>query len=142
MGTAEYLAPEILDSKPEYGFACDWWSFGVLLYEMIAGLPPFYSTDRRVLFDNIRNQEVTFYKCHDTVTRDLLYRLLAKEPRMRLADPEEIMEHQFFAKINWQKMLARQCTTPYKPEITGPLDLSHFEAEYTNKPHMLSPPSP
>jgi len=107
VGTAEYLAPEILDSKPEYGFACDWWSFGVLLYEMIAGLPPFYSTDRRILFDNIRNQEVTFYKCHDPVTRDLLYRLLAKEPRMRLSDPEEIMEHQFFAKIDWQKMLAR-----------------------------------
>ena len=46
VGTAEYLAPEILDRKRQHGFACDWWSFGVILYEMISGLPPFYSTDR------------------------------------------------------------------------------------------------
>jgi len=141
VGTPEYLAPEILESQREYGFACDWWSFGVLLYEMLSGLPPFYSTDRQVLFHNIRNNEVQFAKFHDTVTRDLIVRLLAKDPRARLADPEEIMNHQFFAKIDWQRMLARKCTTPYKPEVQGPLDVRHFEAEYTNKP-ILSPPSP
>ena len=80
VGTAEYLAPEILENKSEYGFACDWWSFGVLLFEMLSGLPPFYSTDREVLFANIRNNEVQFQKYHDAVTRDLLYRLLAKNP--------------------------------------------------------------
>lgn len=117
VGTAEYLAPEILDSQREYGFACDWWSFGVLLFEMLSGLPPFYSTDREVLFQNIRTTEVQFHKYHDNVTKDLILRLLAKDPRARLADPEEIMNHPFFAKIDWQKMLARQCTTPYKPEV-------------------------
>lgn len=46
VGTAEYLAPELLKKNRQYGFACDWWSFGVLLYEMLSGLPPFYSKDR------------------------------------------------------------------------------------------------
>jgi hypothetical protein len=61
---------------------------------------------------------------------------------MRLAEPDEIMAHPFFAKINWRQMLARKCPTPYKPEVKGPLDLSHFEQEYTNKLPILSPPSP
>lgn len=68
-------------------------------------MPPFYSQDRQELFYNIRNNDVQFLKYHDTVTRDLLARLLAKDPRMRLTDPEEIMQHQFFAKINWRKMI-------------------------------------
>jgi len=117
VGTAEYLAPEILASDRQYGFECDWWSFGVLLYEMLTGLPPFYSQDRKVLFDNIRHNDVVFHKFHDLVTRDLIARLLAKDPKMRLADPDEIMRHPFFAKIDWRKMLARDCATPYKPEV-------------------------
>ena len=141
VGTAEYLAPEILDSNRHYGFACDWWSFGVLLYEMLTGLPPFYSQDRQVLFSNIRNKEVVFHKFHDPVTRDLLLRLLVKDPKQRLVDPAEMMRHPFFAKIDWQKMLARQCTTPYVPEVQGPLDVRHFEIEYTNEPVALSPGS-
>jgi serine/threonine protein kinase len=60
VGTAEYLAPEVLENKRKYSFAVDWWSFGVLLYEMISGLPPFYSTDRAVLFENIQFSDVQF----------------------------------------------------------------------------------
>jgi len=60
VGTAEYLAPEVLGNKRRYSSAIDWWSFGVLLYEMISGLPPFYSTDRAVLFENIQYREVQF----------------------------------------------------------------------------------
>jgi serine/threonine protein kinase len=52
-GTPEYLAPEILASKRKYGKACDWWSFGVLLYEMITGVPPFIGNVRKELFRHI-----------------------------------------------------------------------------------------
>ena len=73
------------------------------------------------------------------MTRDLLSRLLVKDPTERLIDPVEIMRHPFFAQIDWESMMERRCTTPYKPEVQGPLDLSHFEAEQTNKP-LFSPP--
>ena len=108
---------------------------------MLTGLPPFYSQDRQVLFSNIRNKDVVFHKFHDPVTRDLLLRLLVKDPKQRLVDPAEMMRHPFFAKIDWQKMLARQCNTPYVPEVQGPLDVRHFEQEYTNEPVALSPGS-
>ena len=130
VGTPEYLAPEVLDSNSghrKYGKSCDWWSFGVLLYEMLTGLPPFYSTDRQVLFQNIRQSEVSFEKYHDAATRDLITRLLIKDPQHRLSDPTEIMAHPFFARIDWAQMLARESTPPYIPEVKGPLDLCHFE---------------
>ena len=63
------------------------------------------------------------------MTRDLLERLLVKDPTERLTDPAEIMSHPFFAEIDWECMMERTCTTPYKPEVQGPLDLGHFEAE-------------
>ena len=79
-------------------------------------------------------------KHHDSVTKDLLTRLLVKDPRVRLTDPQEIMNHKFFEDIDWQKMMARQCATPYKPEVTDPLDLCHFDVEQTNQP-IETPPS-
>jgi len=68
---------------------------------MISGLPPFYSTDRQVLFSNIREQELKFTRHHNTGTRDLLARLLVKDPAERLCSPEQIMRHDFFANTDW-----------------------------------------
>ena len=59
----------------------------------------------------------------------MLSRLLIKDPTERLTDPTEIMQHPFFASIDWERMMARDCVTPYKPEVAGPLDLRHFEVE-------------
>jgi serine/threonine protein kinase len=59
-GTPEYLAPEILQGK-SYGKAVDWWSFGTLMYEMLTGLPPFYSQDVQEMYNKIMNDKVS---CH------------------------------------------------------------------------------
>ena len=139
-GTAEYLAPEILAKKREYGKECDWWSFGVLLYEMITGIPPFYSTDRKELFRRIQEDEIAWKKFHTPVIQDIIGLLLKKNPNERLADPELIMRHKFFENVNWDAMMKRQCQTPYKPQIKDPTDTSHFDKEQTSLP-VSSPPS-
>ena len=58
-GTPEYIAPEVL-ARQGYGRAVDWWSLGALLFEMIAGLPPFYSRNRETMFQKIMNADLTF----------------------------------------------------------------------------------
>ena len=83
-GTAEYLAPEVLERDRAYGKACDWWSFGCVIYEMLTGHPPFYSTDRKQMFADIRQKEVRFYDFHSPAARDLLSQLLVKDPNERL----------------------------------------------------------
>ena len=75
-----------------------------------------------------------FRSFHNPATKDLLGKLLVKDPKQRLASVTDIMQHPFFASIDWQRMEQRQCATPYQPQVKGPLDLSHFEAEQTNQP--------
>ena len=128
-GTAEYLAPETLQKQRTYGKEVDWWSFGVLLYEMITGLPPFYSTDRKELFRRIQQDEVQWKKFHTPAIRDLIGRLLCKYSRERLSDPKLMMKHKFFENIDWDAMMKRQCQTPYKPQLKDPTDTSHFDQE-------------
>jgi serine/threonine protein kinase len=79
-GTAEYLAPEVLEKERAYGKPCDWWSFGCVIYEMLTGHPPFYSTDRKKMFEDIKSREVKFHDFHNATVRDLLTKLLVKDP--------------------------------------------------------------
>ena len=79
LGTPEYIAPEILKGK-QYGRQSDWWAFGCVIYEMLKGFPPFYSTNRKVMFNSIVNEEVQDWSSLDGTTVDFLSRLLDKNP--------------------------------------------------------------
>lgn len=92
-GTAEYLAPEVLERERNYGKSCDWWSFGCVIYEMLTGHPPFYSIDRKKMFEDIRNREVKFYDFHSPAAKDLITKLLVKDPETRLGSAEDIKKH-------------------------------------------------
>lgn len=127
-GTAEYLAPEVLERERNYGKSCDWWSFGCVIYEMLTGHPPFYSTDRKKMFDDIKNREVKFYDFHSSAARDLIARLLVKDPDTRLGSAEEIKHHEFFKSVDWTELLARRTVPPYKPVLKDPTDTSHFDS--------------
>ena len=95
---------------------------------MLTGHPPFYSTDRKKMFDDIKNCEVKFYEFHSIAAKDLLTKLLIKDPNERLGSAEEIKKHAFFATIDWEELLARKSTPPYKPVLKDPTDTSHFDA--------------
>merc|ERR1712013_261356 len=80
-GTPEYLAPEILD-KRGHGKAVDWYSLGALLYEMLTGLPPFYTRDREKLFDRIRRGELAYPSYISGTSKSLLMGLLMRDPNL------------------------------------------------------------
>ncbi|CAD7964980.1 unnamed protein product [Amoebophrya sp. A25] len=107
-GTPEYLAPEIL-AKKGHGKAVDWYSLGALMYEMLTGLPPYYSRERKVLFEQIRSAELRMPNDLSAEARDLLARLLERDPQKRLGsernDGMAIMSHKFFQGVDWRAVL-------------------------------------
>ncbi|KAL5259857.1 hypothetical protein ACHWQZ_G010094 [Mnemiopsis leidyi] len=135
-GTPEYLAPEVIQKQP-YTNAVDWWCLGAVLYEMIFGLPPFYSKDTRQMYENILYQQLRF-KTHVSLhARKLLEGLLQKQTNNRLGsssrDVMEIKEHPFFSSIDWELLEKKQITPPYDPNVKDNLDLKHFSTEFTTQ---------
>jgi serine/threonine protein kinase len=104
-GTVEYIAPEII-KKEKYGKACDWWSFGCVLYEMLTGLPPFYDKNRNQILNKIlKDRHIEFKEYMTKEAKDLIKRLLTKDPKRRLGSKRgaaEIKEHPFFDCIDWE----------------------------------------
>jgi RAC serine/threonine-protein kinase len=142
-GTPEYLAPEILN-RQGHGRAVDWWSLGALLYEMVTGLPPFYCQDRERLFEKIRKSELQYPPSVSLPAKKLLKGLLTKDPTLRLGsgptDSEEIKIHEFFSDLDWEKLASGELLPPWRPNISGTLDTSQFDKEFTNMP-VFSPQS-
>ncbi|KAI3625836.1 hypothetical protein CBS9595_001197 [Malassezia furfur] len=137
-GTPEYLAPELLLGRG-YTKSVDWWTLGVLLYEMLTGLPPFYSEDVSEMYRKILHDPLTFPPEVQPDARDLLTRLLHREASERLGygphGAAEIKSHPFFTKhIDWALLLAKKVQPPYKPGVQSTLDTSNFDPEFTSEP--------
>ena len=142
-GTPEYLAPEILN-RQGHGRAVDWWSLGALLYEMLTGLPPFYTQDREILFEKIRNSELPYPPSLSPNAKGLLRGLLTKDPERRLGsgpgDAQDIQRHIFFSPVDWEKLMRGEIAPPWKPQIANSTDTSQFDQEFTSMP-IFSPQS-
>ncbi|ETV99069.1 AGC protein kinase, variant [Aphanomyces invadans] len=134
VGTPEYLAPELLSSQrtaTSYGKSVDWWSFGVLVYEMIRGQTPFYDKNRRAMFQNILTKEPPFPPTLFSPTAiEFLQALLVKNPAQRLGcgpnGPLDIMHHPWFTGIDWQALLERRVDTPFRPNIKHGQDIFNY----------------
>jgi serum/glucocorticoid-regulated kinase 2 len=119
-GTPEYLAPELLLGKG-YNKSIDWWTLGILLYEMLTGLPPFYDQDTNEMYRKILSHPLTFPGGHvvPPAAQDLLTKLLNRNPDERLGanGSSDIKSHPFFAGIDWRKLLERKYVPTFKPNV-------------------------
>jgi len=131
-GTPEYLAPEVLEGT-EYGKAVDWWSFGTLMYEMLTGLPPFYSQDVQVMYQKIMTAKLTIPENISPNAASLLKQLLERDPEKRLQEPKEIMAHPYFESIDWEKLNAKQITPPYVPQVSSGDSIENIDTSFTSK---------
>ncbi|KAL1679493.1 kinase-like domain-containing protein [Schizophyllum commune] len=134
-GTPEYIAPELLESQG-YTKTVDWWTLGVLLYEMMTGLPPFYDENVNTMYQRILTDPLNFPPDMSSEARSVMTGLLQRDPSKRLGHNggEEIKRHPFFAKyVDWGKLLAKKIQPPFKPSVESVLDVANFDPDFTNE---------
>jgi novel protein kinase C epsilon type len=144
-GTPDYIAPEILDEK-DYGFPVDWWALGVLMYEMMAGQPPFEAESEDDLFLEILEAEVCFPSWMSREGVMICKGFMTKKEESRLGtgvggqdDAAGIKSHVFFSSIDWKALEAKAIAPPFVPPIKDARDTSQFDPEFTRKKPTLSP---
>lgn len=134
-GTPEYLAPEVILDKG-CNRPADWWSLGILVYEMIYGIPPFYSRSVQKMYKNTIKKGLKFKKgieCSDE-GKDFIAGLLIKKSENRLgsvADSLEVMNHPWFQDFEWHKLLDKKLEPPYKPIENEKNWIKNFDPNFT-----------
>jgi len=135
-GTPEYMAPEMLLQEP-YTKSIDWWCLGIIIYEMLCGLPPFYNQNVNLMYESIIKERVRFPSYITEPARDLILRLLDKNPDARLGsgpdDVEDIKKHTFFSTIDWKKVYSKGYKPEWIPQIKSIDDTSLFDPEFTGQ---------
>ncbi|KAK6033670.1 kinase domain protein [Ostertagia ostertagi] len=139
-----YLAPEIILKKP-YDVSVDWWCLGSVMYEMLYGLPPFYSRDHNEMYNRIVNEPVKIKRSISTVSTDIITGLLQKDKTKRLgskSDFKEVKEHDFFKPVDWEKLLRREIKAPFVPRIESETDVRNIAEDFVKikiNPASLAP---
>ena len=135
-GTVEYMAPEVIMQK-HYGTAVDWWSLGILGFDLLTGSSPFHANNETKIKEKILKSKLVLPYFLSADAKDILTRFLRKEPKKRLGacmprDMQLIRLHRFFRKIDWTKLEKREMDPPIKPLITNPELAENFSTEFTD----------
>lgn len=142
-GTPEFMAPELLLDLP-YGFAVDYWAFGVLLYQMLESKSPFYGNNEKETFQSILKGKVVYSAEVDKNGRALMSKLLVTKPSERIGVKngegwKAVKDHAFFNGIDWAALKALNLPVPFVPKIKDEEDFSNFDEMFTNEDVALTP---
>ncbi|KAI5938505.1 Ribosomal protein S6 kinase alpha-2 [Manis javanica] len=144
-GTIEYMAPEVVNRRGHTQSA-DWWSFGVLMFEMLTGSLPFQGKDRKETMALILKAKLGMPQFLSLEAQSLLRALFKRNPCNRLGagidGVEEIKRHPFFGTIDWNKLYRKEIKPPFKPAVGRPEDTFHFDPEFTARTPTDSPGVP
>lgn len=140
-GTVEYMAPEVVSRKGHTN-VCDWWSLGVLMFEMLVGTLPFSCKDRKQTMSQILRAKLRMPEFLSPEAQSLLRALFKRNPANRLgAGPtgcKEIKTHPFFATIDWEKLNRREINPPFQPTVHAD-ETYYFDREFTSRTPKDSP---
>ncbi|KAJ1980043.1 cAMP-dependent protein kinase catalytic subunit [Dimargaris verticillata] len=140
-GTPEYLAPEIIQSKG-HGKAVDWWALGILIFEMLAGYPPFFDDNPFGIYEKILSGKIAFPSHFDPSAKDLIRRLLTADRTKRLGNlkdgPADIKRHRWFQAVDWDALLTCKVSAPIVPSYRHLGDTSNFD-RYPEAPRDPNP---
>ncbi|KAI6182162.1 Non-specific serine/threonine protein kinase [Aphelenchoides bicaudatus] len=143
-GTVEYMAPEVVNRRG-HSAAADWWSLGVLMYEMLTGRLPFQGETRQDTMTQILKAKLTMPNFLSREAQSLLRSLFKRVPENRLGygqnGHKQIKEHSFFSTIDWQKLYRRELQPPFQPTLTSDVTC-YFDTEFTRKTPKDSPAHP
>ncbi|KAK7173945.1 hypothetical protein R3I93_003697 [Phoxinus phoxinus] len=148
-GTIEYMAPEIIRGKSGHGKSVDWWSLGILMFELLTGASPFTLEGERNSQSEVSKRilrcEPPFPSIIGPLAQDLLRKLLVKDPHKRLGSgprgAEDIKCHPFFKGLNWSDLAEKKVQSPFRPELRNELDVGNFAEEFTGMDPVYSPAS-
>ncbi|GBP89113.1 Ribosomal protein S6 kinase alpha-3 [Eumeta japonica] len=144
-GTVEYMAPEVVNRRG-HTFAADWWSFGVLMFEMLTGNLPFHGSTRHETMTQILKAKLGMPSNLSEEAQSLLRALFKRNPQNRLgAGPngiEDIKKHEFFANIDWDALLKKEVIPPFRPAVSRADDAFYFDSEFTSRTPRDSPGVP
>ncbi|KAL1894164.1 cAMP-dependent protein kinase catalytic subunit [Sporothrix stenoceras] len=131
-GTPDYLAPEVVSNKG-YNKSVDWWSLGILIYEMLCGYTPFWDSGSPMkIYENILKGKVKYPAYMHPDAQDLLERLITPDLTKRLGNlyggPEDVKKHAWFAEVTWDRLARKDIDAPYTPPVkVGAGDASQFD---------------
>eukprot|EP01112_Ceratiomyxa_fruticulosa_P001789 TRINITY_DN1195_c0_g2_i1.p1 TRINITY_DN1195_c0_g2~~TRINITY_DN1195_c0_g2_i1.p1 ORF type:complete len:464 (-),score=68.51 TRINITY_DN1195_c0_g2_i1:327-1718(-) len=129
-GTPEYLAPEIIQSKG-HGKAVDWWALGILIFEMLAGYPPFFDDNPFGIYEKILGGRIQFPSHFDPNAKDLIRKLLASDRTRRLGNlkggANDVKQHKWFKGVEWDLLYYKRVVAPIIPEVEHEGDTNYFE---------------
>lgn len=141
-GTPEYLAPEVLLNKG-HGKGVDWWTLGILIYEMLVGQPPFVDDDPMGIYQKILGNKLGFPrgfdKCAKSLTKKLINADLTKRYGCLKNGANDIKESKWFLGLDWDKLVRKQLPAPIKPLIESETDTSNFDMYPDSEEEAMEP---